>query len=98
MSSSNIPSVEDSVHKVDNSNNTSSAPSNEKPWTFKTGVLLASLFFAILNSAPFSDAARFRKAIDACEKNLPRAQHCDVQGVVVQVPIASAIAPKLTNP
>lgn len=69
----------------------SAAPSASKPaggWTFKHGFLLAFVLFAILNSMPFADAARFRKAVEACEKNLPRDQHCDVQGVVVIAPAA----------
>lgn len=86
------------AQQTENSGAKPSSSSNEKPWNFKTGVLLASLFFVILNSAPFSDAARFRKAIEACEKNLPRTQHCDVQGVVVLEPPVTAILPKSTNP
>lgn len=67
----------------------SSASSTSKlsgGWDFKTGFLLAFVLFAVLNSMPFADAARFRKAIAECEKNLPRNQVCDIKGVVVPAP------------
>ena len=98
MSLFNNKLVEGDVQEQANSSARPSAPLKEKTWNFKTGFLLASFFFIILNSAPFSDAARFRKAIEACEKNLPRAQHCDVQGVVVLAPPVTAIVPTSINP
>ncbi len=61
----------------------SATPKPAGGWDFKTGFLLAFILFAVLNSLPFADAARFRKAIAECEKNLPRDQTCDVKGVVV---------------
>ena len=71
----------------------SPTPKPASGWNFKTGFLLAFVLFAVLNSLPFADAARVRKAIAECEKNLPRDQSCDVQGVVVPAWSSEPTAP-----
>jgi hypothetical protein len=45
------------------------------------GILMGFLIGAMLNTLPFSDAERYRRAIKECEKTLPRDQHCVVIGV-----------------
>lgn len=51
---------------------------------FKSGFLLAFFLVVLINSMPFTDVSRFRKAIAECEKTLPRDKVCDVKGVVVE--------------
>lgn len=48
---------------------------------FFSGLLIGGLIVMIISSLPFSDAARYRKAIDDCERVLPRNVHCKVVGV-----------------
>ena len=45
------------------------------------GILFGFMIFSILNRMPFSDAYKYRAAIQECEKSLPRDQHCRVVGV-----------------
>lgn len=44
-------------------------------------IFIGFMFFAILNRMPFADAAKYRQAIEHCERSLPRDQHCTVIGV-----------------
>ena len=44
-------------------------------------VLLGFFIYAILNTMPFADAEKYRRAKEQCEKTLPRDQHCKVVGV-----------------
>ena len=46
-------------------------------------IVLGFMIFSILNSLPFSDASKYRDAIQHCEKSLPRDQHCVVLGIAV---------------
>jgi hypothetical protein len=46
-------------------------------WAFFCGLFVASL----LNTLPFADAEKARRAIKECEKSLPRDQQCKVVGV-----------------
>jgi hypothetical protein len=39
------------------------------------------MIFAILNTMPFADAEKYRRAKETCEKTLPRNQQCKVIGV-----------------
>jgi hypothetical protein len=44
-------------------------------------ILLGFLIGAILNTMPFADGEKYRRAIKECEKTLPRNQNCKVIGV-----------------
>jgi len=44
-------------------------------------ILLGFMIGAILNTMPFADAEKYRRAKEECEKTLPRDQHCKVIGV-----------------
>jgi len=46
-------------------------------WCIVAGFIIS----AMLNTLPFADAEQYRKAIQECEKTLPRDQHCRVVGV-----------------
>jgi len=46
-------------------------------------VVLGFMIFSLLNSMPFADAAKYRKAMQECEKSLPRDQQCRVVGVPI---------------
>lgn len=46
-------------------------------WAFFCGLIVASL----LNTMPFADAEKARRAIKECERTLPRDQYCKVIGV-----------------
>jgi hypothetical protein len=48
---------------------------------FTAGLIIGVVLCMWLNAAPFSDATLYRDAIKACEKELPRDQHCKVIGV-----------------
>ena len=43
--------------------------------------VLGFMVAAILNTMPFADAEKYRRAIKECEKTLPRNQSCKVIGV-----------------
>lgn len=58
-------------------------PKDKPMWDFKSGFILAFILLTIFNSLPFADAARFKKAMADCERNLPRDQFCDVQAVPI---------------
>lgn len=47
------------------------------------GYAIVAGFFlcAILNTMPFADAEKYRRAKSECEKTLPRNQHCTVIGI-----------------
>jgi hypothetical protein len=45
------------------------------------GMTIGGLIVLIITALPFSDAARYRKAIDECERTLPRNVQCKVVGV-----------------
>jgi hypothetical protein len=49
---------------------------------FIQGFTLGFLFAIILNCLPFSDRSKAIKAINECEKNLPRNQHCILTAIV----------------
>lgn len=48
---------------------------------FCFGILVGLFIAAFLNVMPFSDAAKYRSAIEECEKSIPRDQHCRIIGV-----------------
>lgn len=48
---------------------------------FVRGAFVCFIWCGILNLMPFSDSEQYRRAIDACEKKLPREQKCMVVGV-----------------
>jgi hypothetical protein len=46
--------------------------------------VFVGLFIAVLvNTLPFADSEKYRRAIKECERSLPRDQHCTVVGVPV---------------
>ena len=45
------------------------------------GICIGWIVTCILNTMPFSDAAIYRKALNECEKSLPRDQQCVIIGV-----------------
>jgi len=47
-------------------------------------VVLGFMIFSILNTMPFADAEKYRRAKQECEKSLPRDQHCKIIGVPEQ--------------
>lgn len=49
-----------------------------KEWAY---IVVGFMIAAILNTMPFADAEKYRRAIEQCEKPLPRNQHCKVVGV-----------------
>lgn len=49
----------------------------ENFWCIGLGFLMC----AILNTMPFADAEKYRRAKHECEKPLPRDQYCKVIGV-----------------
>lgn len=44
-------------------------------------IVLGFLICAILNTMPFADAEKYRRAKQECEKSLPRNKQCKVIGV-----------------
>ena len=44
-------------------------------------MLLGFMIFAILDTMPFADSEKYRKAIHECQKSLPRDRQCVVIGV-----------------
>jgi hypothetical protein len=48
------------------------------------GFIIGVMFTGWLNASPWSDSTAYKKAIEECEKTLPRNEHC----VVVAVPIS----------
>ena len=52
----------------------------------RVGFILGVVALIILGDLPFSDGSKYRQAIHECEKNLPRNQHCEVIGVVIELP------------
>jgi hypothetical protein len=44
-------------------------------------IVLGFLIFSILNTMPFADAEKYRRAKQECEKSLPRDQQCKIIGV-----------------
>lgn len=44
-------------------------------------VVLGFFICGILNTMPFADAEKYRKAIRECERTLPRDQNCRAIGV-----------------
>lgn len=47
----------------------------------KLGFILGFTVAIVIMALPSSDASLYRKAIDECEKTLPRNQHCKVMGI-----------------
>jgi hypothetical protein len=45
--------------------------------------ILGYIFAIWMFNAPWSDLTKYKDAIKACEKNLPRDRHCTVIGVVI---------------
>lgn len=52
---------------------------------FSFGFLLCAVVLAVVVNLPQSIVSKARDAIDACEKDLPRNQHCVVSAVVAPV-------------
>jgi len=46
------------------------------------GVAAGLTIAAILNTMPFADAEKYRRAKQECERTLPRNQECKVVGVI----------------
>lgn len=46
------------------------------------GFVLGLLVAILLSSVPSSGLQQYKKALEECEKSLPRDQHCKVIGVV----------------
>ena len=44
-------------------------------------IVVGFIFCAVLNTMPFADAEKYRKAVRECDKALPRDQHRKVAGV-----------------
>jgi len=44
-------------------------------------ILLGFFICAILNTMPFADAEKYRRAIKECERTLPRDKNCKAIGV-----------------
>lgn len=86
MTTSEKPSAEAQVEHRTGSQEADSHPEYKRGQRsgFKSGFLLAFLLVVLINSMPFTDVSRFRKAIAECEKTLPRDKVCDVKGVVVE--------------
>lgn len=54
--------------------------------SFNFGFFVGFIIPVIIVSLPSSDVSLYRKAIEECERTLPRDQHCRVVGVPEEKP------------
>lgn len=48
---------------------------------FYSGIIIGFVIFGFFSIMPFTDRSKYNKAIEECEKDLPRNQYCKVIGV-----------------
>jgi quinol-cytochrome oxidoreductase complex cytochrome b subunit len=54
--------------------------------SFFVGISWGIILFVLFLNLPFTDNSKAQKAIQDCEKNLPRNQHCKITAIPEEIP------------